>query len=689
MYKTIFNKRARILFKHFSNKRYALFSVLGKEVLIGTLSVATLAHAKAAGISIDENRADSTLLNHGKEVKLDEVLITASRAPLTTGQQARMVAVLNREDIHAIAAQSVNDLLKYAVGIDVRQRGAIGAQTDISVRGGNYEQVAILLNGIHIGDPQTGHNAFDFPVDVSQIERIEILSGPSGRVYGTSSLLGAINIITKLPTHSNASAFVKGGSYGFLSGGAAANWAQGLWNNGVSDSYTRSDGYARSAQGRLNMDFEAAKAFYQGGYDGEDVRVNWHAGVSSRGFGSNQFYGASDDQYEHTFKTYTAIQAETKRGVFRFRPAVYWNRNMDRYEWHRGKTAPVPFNYARTDVYGLNMNGYFDWAAGRTAMAAEFRNEDLVSTTLGEQLDKPQHVHGTERDYTRGLNRTNLSFVLEHNLVWRRLSLSAGVIATKNSWAQMNMRLYPGVDLAYKVGANWKVYASYNSSLRMPSATELYYKYKGFEPDKHLKPEELSAFEMGVKHLSPAVKAHASVYFNRLRNLIDWVGSDDGSGTLVWKSVNFGKINSFGVETAIDLQLDRLFASQHFFKSVGLSYAYIHQNTQEHAGLQSRYALEYLRHKLSAKLLLNPYKLLNASVMYRFCDRMGSFAVSPSVSQNYKPYGVLDARLSWDAPRYSVLVEVNNVLNRTYFDFGKVPQPGFWLMAGASVNINL
>ena len=86
-----------------------------------------------------------------------------------------MVTVLSREDIQAAPVQSVNDLLKYAVGVDVRQKGPLGALTDVSIRGGNSEQITVLLNGINICDAQTGHNSFDFPVDISEIERIEVL----------------------------------------------------------------------------------------------------------------------------------------------------------------------------------------------------------------------------------------------------------------------------------------------------------------------------------------------------------------------------------------------------------------------------------------------------------------------------------------------------------------------------------
>ena len=225
MYKPIIKKRNVLKFTHFSNRSYSLFAVIGKEVIIGVLSVATLQNATANSVSIETNRINSDTTVTYKNIVLEEVSVMGTRAPLTISQQARMVTVLSREDIQAAPVQSVNDLLKYAVGVDVRQKGPLGALTDVSIRGGNSEQITVLLNGVNIGDAQTGHNAFDFPVEMSEIERIEILEGPAGRVYGTSSLLGAINIVTKTPPQTSLSARIEGGSYGYLSTGARANLA--------------------------------------------------------------------------------------------------------------------------------------------------------------------------------------------------------------------------------------------------------------------------------------------------------------------------------------------------------------------------------------------------------------------------------------------------------------------------------
>lgn len=684
MQKTIFNKRTPMTFKQFGRKGYSLFACLGREVLIGTLSVATLTYAKADGISVEPIKPDTTKTS--REVRLEEVNVTGSRAPLTRGQQARMVTVLERADIQAAPVQSINDLLKYAVGVDVRQRGPIGAQTDVSIRGGNYEQITILLNGINICDPQTGHNAFDFPLDISDIERIEVLEGPAGRVYGTSSLVGAINIVTKKDAESGLDAHLDGGSYGYLNTGARVA-LQGKTSHSLSANLTRSDGYSRNKAGGLNADYSGGKAFYQGSYDDEQFNVSWYAGLSTRGFGSNTFYGAKwDDQYEHTMKTYTAIQAENKQGRFHLRPSIYWNHTTDRFELFRDAPDIYPFNYHRTDVYGVNLNSYFDWALGRTALGAELRNEDLVSGNLGEPLSKPHHIHGTDRDYDHGLNRTNISFVLEHNILLKRFTLSAGIVAVKNSWNEMNMRVYPGIDASYRIGDYWKIYASYNTSLRMPSATELYYSVGGHKADKHLKPEELEAVEGGIKYASRTVEGSLSIYHNHCKNLIDWIRRTSDADA-PWESVNFTKVNATGIETALDFNLCEMLPSQNMLRKLNIAYCYIDQNKVEEHGIQSQYALEYLRHKLTCNLQMHIWNCLDMGIHYRFQDRTGTYTNAEGNVQDYKPYGVVDARLSWNAEKYNLYVEANNLFDKTYVDFGHIPQPGIWFMAGASIHL--
>ena len=690
MYKTVFNKRESLRFKHFSRRGYALFACLGREVLVGTLSVATLTYAKADGVSVRTDLDGLGMADTTRTVMLDEVDITASRAPLAAGRAPRIVTVLSREDIAAAPAQSINDLLKYAVGVDVRQRGAMGAQTDISIRGGTSEHIAILLDGINICDPQTGHNAFDLPVSLGDIERIEVIEGPAGRIFGTSSLLGAVNIVTKAAADSGGEVNAEGGSFGYADAGARLALAKGRWSNAVSGSYARSDGYLRSKAGLLNADYSGGRAFYQGCYRDERLAVSWHAGFSTKGWGSNTFYSTlSDEQYEHTTKIYTAIKAEAEAGRFHFLPSVYWNRYHDRYEFYRGAPDRSPYNYHRTDVIGLNLGGWFDWAWGRTAFGAEVRNEDIISTTLGEPLNSAVHIHGTDRDYTLGLNRTNISLYLEHNVTLGRFTASAGFTAVRNTWSEMPFKLYPGVDASYALTTALKAYASFNMSLRMPSFTELYYSVDGHKADKHLKPEEMTAVEVGLRYAAKGVNATLSVYRHWGRNMIDWIMDTSLGDDAVWTSVNHAKINSTGVEANLKLDLRRLIPSQCVLRSLGVAYAYIDQSQRREEGMLSMYALEYLRHKVVASLGLDLLPNLALDVNYRFQERRGSYTGTGGINRVYKPYQLVDARLAWSKPRYSVYVEANNLFDAHYVDYGNVPQPGLWVMAGVRFSFSL
>ena len=705
MYKPVFNKREVIVFRQFQRKGHSLFACLGREVVISVLSVATLSSTKAASVSDEVWRADSAQTT--KEVWLGDVGVTGSRAPLTQSQAARMVTVLSREEIAQAPVQSVNDLLKYAVGVDVRQRGALGSQTDITIRGGTQEQITVLLNGINICDPQTGHNVMDLPCQLSEIVRVEVLEGPAGRTYGTSSLVGAINIVTGTtprtstdpseggerthpqPLPKGGELYSEVGSFGYAKVGLVTKLPSfGGAGGGFSASYQRSDGFSRSRNGRLNTDYSGSKAFYQGSYDDEHVRLRWHVGIADKGWGSGTFYATprwqADEQYEHTTKLLTSLQAETKQGTLHLRPAIYWNQNRDRYEGYRGQADVMKYNYNRCNVYGANLNSYFDWAAGRTAFGAEIRNEDLVSGNLGEPLFQPQHIHGTDRDYTLGINRTNTSAHLEHNVLLNQLTVSAGFVAMKSSWSTQGWKLYPGIDVSYRIGDRWKLFAGYNSSMRLPSFTEMYYKLQGYAADPHLKPEEMQAIEAGAQYLSPTLQAKASVWHHHGRNMIDWIMDTRLGDDAVWESVNHTKINATGVEASLGLDMKQLLRLGTEYTQFNLSYSYITQDKDLEQGLVSQYALEYLRHKLVARLNTSLWRQLSLGLNFRWQDRTGQYTTFEGQVEDYRPFALLDARLQWAEPRYTVYTEVNNVLNnRSYVDYGNVPQPGAWFIVGA------
>ena len=705
MYKPLFNKRRVLVFHQFGNKGWSLFSCLGREVVCSVLSVSTLTYASAESISTKPVVTDTVAVSTAREMLLEEVSVTGSRAPLTKSQAARMVTVLERADIQQAPVQSINDLLKLAVGVDVRQRSPIGAQTDISIRGGTQEQIIVLLNGINICDPQTAHNTLELPCDLNDIQRIEVLEGPAARIYGTSSLVGAINIVT---APSPASPLgeeplllrAEGGSHGYASTAARTLHSPhgGRWRGALSASYTRSDGYSRASNGSLNSDYRGAKAFYQGAYTANGINVNWHVGIADKGWGSSTSYASpkwqADDQYEHTTKLTAALQATIQRGAVSLHPSIYWNQHQDRYEAYRNTPEKLPYNYNRTDVCGLQLNTHFDWPLGRTAFGAELRNENLVSTNLGEPLTRPHSIHGTNRDYTLGLNRTNISAYAEHNLLLQNLTVSAGFVVIKNTWADMNPTVYPGIDATLRLGSHWRLHASYNTSLRMPSFTEMYYRLQGYQADPHLKPEEMHAAEVGASFHLLHSTFHLSLWKHNGRNMIDWIMDTSQGDNATWQSVNHTSLNSIGLEVSATFNLSS--------SSLHLSYSYIHQEKDLEQGLVSQYVLEYLRHKLVANIHIP--LLRRQSAVLRRCrsqstsrltldatlrcqDRAGQYTDFDGSVCNYRPFALIDTRLSWHHPTYELYLKANNLLNTRYRDYGLVPQPGRWLIVGITARL--
>ena len=105
----------------------------------------------------------------------DTILVTDSYPSMSIFDVARNVEIITSQEINTYPVNSVEELLSQVSGIDIQTRGGQGVQSDISIRGGTFEQTLILLNGIKVNDAQTGHHNFNIPVSLHDIERVEII----------------------------------------------------------------------------------------------------------------------------------------------------------------------------------------------------------------------------------------------------------------------------------------------------------------------------------------------------------------------------------------------------------------------------------------------------------------------------------------------------------------------------------
>ncbi len=201
-------KRQNISLRLFRSERlrvksYNLVNCLYKAIALGVISCCTLIDLRAAPVNSTE-KIDIEVQTDTIPEKLDEIIITAFKDALPLKLSAKMVNIILAKQIEQAPVKSLQDLLSYFSGVDVLQRGPHGVQADITLRGGSFDQTAILLNGVNLTNPQTGHFSLDIPLNLSDIERIEIVRGPSSLIFGASAFSGGINIITKKDTQTNA-----------------------------------------------------------------------------------------------------------------------------------------------------------------------------------------------------------------------------------------------------------------------------------------------------------------------------------------------------------------------------------------------------------------------------------------------------------------------------------------------------
>lgn len=685
-----FNRRPPVVFKHFNHHGYSLFAALGKVVVIGVLQVPVLAFAKADGIATRPLPETDSIPQRGSE--LDAVEVTGSRAPLTALQSARVVSVITRDDIRRAEAQTINDILKLTTGVDVRQRGGFGVQTDISINGGTFDQMAILLNGVSISNPQTGHNASDFPVAIDDIERIEVLEGASARVFGTQAFSGAVNIVTRRDHEPSLTARLEGGSFGTLGGSVRGTGGGRVWRSSASVGAVRSDG------GTANSDFRKQQGFYSGSLTLRHADVRLQAGVARQRYGANTFYSARfDNQWEKTLHGVVSLDAAVRpwAGAGRSRflrslevaPSVHYNRFDDHYQLTRGLTgAENGENYHRLHVYGGGLNVHFDWPLGRTALGGDIRRESIWSTAYGEEQpeNRWKGIHGTDRRLSRHGGRTNTSLFLEHDVIAGPLTLSAGLLANRNTGLGGGYRLYPGIDASWRPDSHWKLYASWNKALRMPTWTDLYTSNSAQQGDLSLKPEKNSAFRLGARWRAKGAETVVGGFYSHGTNMIDWVYETEASTR--YHALNIGKLNNMGFNIDLTLRPADIFTDAtgtlapllRGVTALKVGYAYIHQRHEtEHQIYRSLYALEYLRHKFVVQLDHRIAGRLSAQWAFRWQQRMNG----------YHPYAKLDAKLLWSAARYEVYVKADNLTCHRYYDLGAVRQPGLWVMAGAALKL--
>ncbi len=669
-------------FNRWTRKGYAIFASLHKVVKIGVVTFA----CTLVQLSYEPLLAEVQDSTSRKGVDLDEVEVSEDQ-PVAWSGNARLVQVTERREINASPAKSLDNLLESIAGVDIRQRGSDGVQADVSIRGGSFDQVLILLNGINITDPQTGHFNLDLPVELQNIQRIELLQGPNARIWGPNAFSGVINIVTgqdaKQPGK-RLQAQVGGGSFGFLQGGGSFDLNSIHWNSTLSASYKKSDGY------RNNTDFNFFNSLFQTKYHSNSVgNIQFQAGYQQKSFGANSFYTfLYPNQFERTKTLFSALNWEKKFGNTSLEAQLSERIHHDRFELFRNFENAAAFytghNYHLTSVTSGNLMLHQRSHFGRTTLGMDIRDERIWSNVLGVSIPSPISDFFDETgSFTKFKRRTNYRLLSDQTVyLGDDLKVSGGFSGNLNS----NFKPYflGGMDASYRLSKNLYVNLGVNHSYRLPTFTDLYYKSKTQISNPDLKPEQSTTYEVSTQFHQGVLSASATGFYRHGTNVIDWVKLPDSTN---YRCRNETAINAIGGELMAEYK-----NLSGFIKNVRISYTGLSMDKNA-SGYDSKYALDYLRKKIMLHLehaiwSQKNFGDLSASWNASWQDRAGTYTdFSTNVLTKYEPYTLTDLRLSWQRNGYRVNCDVNNLFDAPYADFGGLPQPGRSIRATVQVTL--
>jgi iron complex outermembrane receptor protein len=654
-----------------------------------------------------------------KSIELNEVEVSSSLAKTNYAAATRQITVLTAKQIQELPVSNINELLDYLGSVDMRQRGPLDVQGDLGVRGGTFDQTLVLVNGVRMNNPQTGHHNMNLPVPLQMIDRIEVIQGGATNAHGIGAMTGVVNIVLKsAPMKFNAGYALTTGEHGLLNSSFYLGKKIGKWGVQLGQQSQKTAGYIP------NTDFESSKLFVNLEREFKLGKEKGHISIfyaeNQKAFGAQNYYSTTfPDQFEATSTRIFGLKLDESIGLntdFRF------NMNLvtgtDRFELYRetaglggfdasnvaydklssgryyrsadGDTAASWYsgpNFHQTLVFNQNIVATHRWSvAHQSSLGYNLRYDEIYSNVLGGDFGDVYLVPGWD-GYTmdKGASTTDFSFFVEHKYTRERVQVTAGAMLNYHDVPTGDSSYFfaPSLDVLYRLTKDASLYATANRSMRYPTYTDLYYNRGGAQGSLDLSPESAWNYEWGYKQKSGQVYSSAALFHRRSKDLIDWVSY---AGDPIAYASNITSLALTGIEGGMQYNATKRKA---LLRNAVVQAAFMRGVTPE-VDFSSLYALDYLQAKINARATqrLGLGFFLNYSITLQ--DRVGTYRSVGGEEVNYDPFALLDFKLYY-APAggifkrqfpFQAFVNINNALDAAYYDRGNVIQPGRWVSTG-------
>jgi iron complex outermembrane receptor protein/outer membrane receptor for ferrienterochelin and colicins len=647
-------------------------------------------------------------LENDQVFSLGEIVVTAEK---NTANLSTTVTEVSMEEIAAKGATSVAEALEFLPGVFVQNSGK--GESHVSIRGFEQRQVKILIDGVPARENYFG------TVDLSMlpaetISKITITKGASSVLYGSNTMGGVINIITKKGGKTPETTVTTSvGDYDtanyFLSHGNSL----GNLNYWMSGGYQTSDGY------RLSGDFDANDSNV-----GLDSDYNEDGGKRdlSNYLKKNLDMKIGYDPGQNSSVYLSFNYVDNERGIPTFYNR-YWAYNSWQ-QWQLNLTGEHRFNDAvkvKTRLfYVKHDDGISDvsWDEDHTTSGKKWFEESYYddasvggeiqtavelaqwnSLRFGLNYMEDNHKEGNyldddcysvingwssvgweaEEEYTA---HTYTLAVEDELRPFDRLSMVIGMsydvfeptqTSDQPSPGKMDT-LNPQAGVVFEMTESTSFHASLGKKTRFPSLKELYSDLAGGNPD--LNPEETIAYELGGSHtFSKNATGELAFFYNDVTDLISTTTISDES-----VYINIDEATLFGVEANFNIQLSSAM-------NAGINYTFLETHDKSNNGrdLEGR-----PRHRINLTMGYRFSFGLRADLQASYNRRQfwendddeweelpDYFLVNLKLTQRLRKLWKIDSEL---------FVQASNLLDENYYETNG-PEPGLNLLAGITLRL--
>jgi outer membrane cobalamin receptor len=463
------------------------------------------------------------------DVKLQEVVVTATKTEKDPKDVTQAVTVITSDEIKRSGASNAAEVVKKSVDLNFQEYGPKGSTANISVRGSTAAQVLILLDGIRLNSPgDGGFNLTDLPVALDDIERIEIVRGPSSALYGADAVGGVVNIITKKPEKDQTRVTGTVGSHGYDSVSASnAGKADKMYYT-VTAGRETSDGYRRNSD--LDQKTVGGKIGYEITQDASlDLTANYigkEIGVP----GSTDWLTPFARQWTRALVTGLGYRAKLSKELDMKLNADY---HRDMLSFRRDLTSAVSKHESETSGADAQINWLANlWNA--ISVGTEARKDHVKSTDSGD--------HDT---------RLLAGYLQDEVSIGEPLILVLG--GRYDSHSVYGGQFSPKASARYLIAYTGTIVrASAGKSYRAPTLNDLYWSDPFMPGNPNLRPETAKEYEVGVEQKVGKEGVVKLTGFERqVKDLINW--HPDAMGT--WTPTNIGRAHIKGAEAEAKFKL--------------------------------------------------------------------------------------------------------------------------------------